>query len=42
MDIVEQASCTKNRKIKEARIILNEKPELNCRNEQAELRQFLV
>lgn len=42
IDIVEQASSTKNRKIKEARIILKEKPDLNNRNEQAELRQFLV
>ena len=42
VDILEKASTTKNRKIKEARHILNHKPKLNNRDEQAELRQFLI
>ena len=38
----ERASCTMDRKIKEARTILNNVPDLNDRDEQSELRKFLV
>ena len=42
LNIVERASSTKNRKIKEARHILKNKPEINDKNEHQQLRQFLV
>ena len=42
LEIVERASSTMDRKIKEARIILKNKPDLNDRDEQNELRKFLV
>ena len=42
IDIIEKASSTKNRKIKEARHILTNKPEINDKNEHQQLRQILV
>ena len=42
IDIIERASSTKNLKIKEARHILTKKPEINDKNEQQQLRQFLI
>ncbi len=39
---MERAPTTKLRKIKEARIILTENPEINNRSEQSELKQYLV
>jgi len=42
LQILERASCTMDRKIKEARTILNNVPDLNDRDEQSELRKFLV
>ena len=42
LEIVEHAPTTKLRKIKEARIILTENPELNSRSELCKLKQFLV
>ena len=42
LEIVERAPTTKLRKIKEARIILNENPSINNRAEQAQLKQYLV
>ena len=42
LEIVARASNTMDRKIKEARAILANKPDLNDRDEQVELRKFLV
>ena len=42
LEIVERAPTTKLRKIKEARIILRDNPELNNKSEQCQLRQFLI
>ena len=42
LQILERASSTMNRKIIEARQILQNKPDLNDRDEQNELRKFLV
>ena len=42
IEIVEYASTTKLRKVKEARFILKENPELNNKSEQCQLKQFLV
>ena len=42
LKIVDKASSTNERKIKESRIILKNKCDLNDRDEQAELKQFLV
>ena len=42
LKILERASSTNNRKIREARLILNNKPSINDRSEQIELRQYLV
>ena len=42
MEIVERAPTTKLRKIKEARTILTNNPELNNRSEQCQLKQYLV
>ena len=42
LKILERANSTKNRKIREARLILNIKPQINDRQEQADLKQFLV
>ena len=42
LEIVARASNTMDRKIKEARSILTNKPDLNDRDEQVELRKFLV
>ena len=42
LKIIEKASSTNNRKVKEARIILKNKSDLNCRDEYSELKRFLV
>ena len=42
LTILDRASSTINRKIVEARNILHNKPDLNDRDEQNELRKFLV
>ena len=42
LKIIEKASSTNERKVKEARIILENKSDLNCRGEYAELKRFLV
>ncbi len=42
LEVMERAPTTKLRKIKEARIILTENPEINNRSEQSELKQYLV
>ena len=44
LDILARATCTSttDRKIKEARSILASEPDLNDRDEQIELRKFLV
>ena len=42
LTIVDKASSTNERKIKESRIILNNKSDINGREEQAELKRFLV
>ncbi len=42
LEIVARASGTMDRKIKEARCIIANKPDLNDRDEQVELRKFLV
>ena len=42
LDILYKCSNIKDRKVKEARTILSLKPELNDKNEQLELLQFLV
>ena len=42
LKIIENASSTNNRKIREARTILNNTPDLNDRDEQIELKRFLV
>ena len=42
LNIIERASTTTDRKIKEARAILKNKPDLNNRDEQIELRKYLV
>ena len=42
LKILQKTSTTVDRKIKEARTILHNKPDLNNRDEQAELRKFLV
>lgn len=42
LTIMEKASSTNNRKIREARIIAKNKPDLNDREEQVAIRQFLV
>ena len=42
LTIQEKASSTNNRKIKEARIILKNKSDLNDREEQVELKRFTV
>ncbi len=42
LDIVDRGSSTRNRLVKEARLILREKPELNCKNEQIHLAQYLI
>ena len=42
LEIIARASNTMDRKIKEARSILAKKPDLNHRDEQVELRKFLV
>ena len=40
--IIERATSTNNRKIREARLIAQIKPEINDRNEQIEIRQYLI
>ena len=42
IEIVGRASSTNDRKIKEARIILKNKSDLNDKNEHSDLRRFLV
>ena len=42
LKIIQRASTTVDRKIKEARMILQNKPDLNNRDEQVELRKYLV
>ena len=42
VEIVDRASTTNERKIKEARIIINNNSDLNDRNEQSDLKRFLV
>ena len=42
LDIVGRSSSTRNRLIKEAKLILNENPALNCKNEQTQLAQLLI
>ncbi len=42
LKILEKASSTNNRKIREARLITKNKPDLNDRDEQAAVRQYLV
>ena len=42
LQIVSRASSTTDRKIKEARTILHNNPDLNDRDEQTELRKYLV
>ena len=42
LDIVDKANSTRNRLIKEAKLILRENPTLNCKNEQIQLAQLLV
>ncbi len=42
LGILERAYSTTDRKIKEARTILNNKPDLNNRDEQIELKKYLV
>ena len=42
VQILEKASSTNNRKIREARIIGKTNPNMNDRNEQIQIRQFLV
>ncbi len=42
LQILERATNTTDRKIKEARMILKNKPDLNNRDEQIDLRKYLV
>ena len=42
VEVLEHASSTINRKIKEAKNIVQLKPDMNCRDEMIECRQFLV
>ena len=42
LKILEKASSTNNRKIREARLITKLKPSMNDRSEQIELRQYLI
>ena len=42
LTVLEHASSTNNRKIREARLISKNKPSMNCRAEQAQVMQFLV
>ena len=42
LTVLQRASTTVDRKIKEARLILKNKPDLNNRDEQIELRKYLV
>ena len=42
LKIIDIASSTNIRKIKESRVILKNKSDLNDRNEQADLKRFLV
>ena len=42
LEILERATSTNNRKIREARLITANKPDLNDRDEQATLRQYLI
>ena len=42
LEILEKASSTNNRKIREARLITKNKPDLNDRDEQTTVRQFLI
>ena len=40
--MLKEAATTTDRKIEEARMILNNMPDLNNREEQADLRKYLV
>ena len=42
LEILKRAASTTDRKIKEARVILKNKPDLNNRDEQVDLRKYLV
>ena len=42
LSIMEKAMSTNNRKIREARIISKNKPDLNDRDEQTAIRQYLI
>ena len=42
LEVLEHASSTNNRKIREARLISKNNPSMNCRTEQAQIMQFLV
>ena len=42
LEIVSRGSSTRNRLIKEAKLILTENPALNCKNEQTQLAQLLI
>ena len=42
LKILKRAATTTERKIKEARVILKNKPDLNNRDEQVDLRKYLV
>ena len=42
LEILKRAATTTDRKIKEARVILKNKPDLNNRDEQTDLRKYLV